>query len=256
MIDRFEKLEFSHTAYNARRTLRNANPSQFEIANFNGLKLLKDSEIAFANQIWGLSDQTIGFLPQAMQIYDQLKMSPYLDVAAANLSAALKTQLLDMNFEMIEELNFLSIKLAEIEVKSPQINVEFMQPSGADDFLKLLKTSGMQTTNEIWQLKNHLYCTDKFRCFMAKLDGVPRAMATTYVDGKYGFLANAYTQADFQNQGCQTALLQARIIDAKQLGLGELLVDVVPNTSSERNCLKAGFKPLATRYIWQKKSPT
>lgn len=259
MSQKFETLEHRHIAFNAQRTLRSAKSSQFEIDNFNGLQLLKDSNIAFANQIWGVNEQTIMHLTDAMSVYDEMSMSPEVDIIDVNLTPSVKDQLIDSGFELVETLNFLTINLNQVEITSSDIVVERQNNDDADKFLDLLKTSGLQTTAEIWQLKKQLYCTDTFRCYMAKIDGKACAMATTFIDGQYGLMANAYTHQDYQKQGCQTALLQARINDAKQIGLTDLIVDVVPNTSSERNCLKVGFKPLNTRYIWQRKtqkSPT
>ncbi len=252
MSNKFKKLEHNHIAYNAQRTLRTKTESQFKIDNFGSLQLLSDANIAFANQIWGIDEQSIKYLPEAMQIYDNLSMSPELDITDKNLTKKLRENLKKMGFKQIEILNFLVHKEEDFATISPEIEVERLQNEDADTLLKLLKISGMQTTEDIWQLKKHLYCTDLFRCYVAKIDGVVRALATTYVDGQFGLLANAYTQEAFQNQGCQTALIQARISDAKHLGLTDLIVDVLPNTSSESNCLKAGFKPLNTRYIWQK----
>ena len=179
-------------------------------------------------------------------------MSPCIDIKHDDLTDSLKTYLTSLGFELVETLNFLSIQCADIQQTIPKIKVERLQPKHANIFLDLLKTSGLQCTDDIWQLKQQHYCTERFRCFIAKIDGQPRALATTFIDEQYGLLANAFTPADFQNIGCQTALLTARLQDAKSLGLSTLIVDVIPNTTSERNCLKLGFQPLETRYIWQK----
>lgn len=254
MTKKFEDLELQHIAYNAQRTLRSANPSQFEMVKLGELTLLKDRNIAFANQIWGLNEQVFNQLPNILAQYNEISKSPYLDITADNQTEKLKTDLEGLGFEIAEVLNFLTLNLADTKTTKPQHKVERLHNKDADMFLDLLKISGMQPTDEIWQLKKPLYCTDKFRCFVAKIDGELRALATTFVDGQYGLMANAFTQPKFQNLGCQTAILQARLNDAKQIGLTTLIVDVIPNTTSERNCLKIGFKPLETRYIWQKKA--
>lgn len=249
---KFENLEMKHTEFNAQRTLRTLKPSLFETQKFKGLMLLKDENIAFANQIFRVNQQSVNHLADALAIYNDISMSPYLDINQADLSDDLKLHLQNMKFEIVETLNFLSAKCQNISITTPKIEVNRLQPSDADAFLALLQTSGMQCTGEIWQHKKHLYCSDIFRCYIAKIDGQPRALATTFIHKQYGLMANAFTQPDFQNRGCQTALLTARMQDAKQLGLKQLIVDVVPDTASERNCLKAGFEPLETRYIWQK----
>lgn len=249
---KFENLESQHIAFNARRTLRNAKPSLYRKINIKQLILLTDANIAFANQIWGLSPHSMAYFDEALAVYQQLGMSPDVDIRQADLTDQVKKILQDRQFENDEILNFLSVNCQDITPKPVKLEVERLQPKDADVFLNLLKTSGMQCDDDIWQLKKHHYCTDMFRCYIAKIDGQPRALATMYIDKQYGLLANAYTQSEYQNRGCQTALLHARLHDAKNLGLSALIVDVIPDTSSERNCLKVGFKPLETRYIWQK----
>lgn len=250
--NKFQNLEIKHIEFNAQRTLRTNKPSRFEICKAQGLVLLKDANIAFANQIWGLNPHSQIQLHDALATYKRISMSPYLDIRGEDLTQNLKQQLQDMEFEIVETLNFLSIIRQDIEPSKPAIEVERLNPQDADMFLALLKTSGIQCDEDIWQLKKHLYCTERFRCYIAKIDGLPRALATTFIEGQYGLLANAFTQPEFQNRGCQTALLTARMQDAKKLNLTALIVDVIPNTVSERNCLKVGFNPLETRYIWQK----
>ena len=248
----FKNLELKHIEFNAQRTLRTAKPSLFETRKSGELLLLQDANIAFANQILSLNQQSQIDLADALTSYKKINMSPCIDIKHDDLTDSLKTYLTSLGFELVETLNFLSIQCADIQQTIPKIEVERLQPKHANMFLDLLKTSSLQCTDDIWQLKQQHYCTERFRCFIAKIDGQPRALATTFIDEQYGLLANAFTPADFQNIGCQTALLTARLQDAKSLGLSTLIVDVIPNTTSERNCLKLGFQPLETRYIWQK----
>lgn len=254
MANTINKLEVKHIAYSAQRTLRNATLSDFKTSNYNGLQLLIDKNIGFANQIWGVNEQTIFHLPKALGVYEALSMAPELDIINSNLTAETITKLTSFGFEKTEELNFLSTNMQSYTPINPVVKVTRLHNNNAEMFLKLLETSGMKTTQEIWQLKKHLYCTDTFRCFVAVHNNKPCALATSFVDGDFALLANAYTHTDFQNKGCQMALLQARLNDAKQLGLKQLIVDVEPNTTSERNCVRAGFKPLNSRSIWQKKA--
>lgn len=100
----------------------------------------------------------------------------------------------------------------------PVVRVERWTSTRADDFLALLKTSGLQCSDEIWQAKRHLYCSDAFRCFVAYQGDTPCAWATTYLDDDVATLANAFTQEAARGNGCQTALLHARIRDAIEHG--------------------------------------
>ncbi|MCJ8323184.1 MAG: GNAT family N-acetyltransferase [Rhizobiales bacterium] len=254
LAGKFSNLEINHIAFNAKRTLRTANSSQFELVHMHGLSLLKDAAIGFANQIWGINQQTIAHLPAALAVYANINQSPELDINQTDLTAKIGAQLASLNFEMVELLNFLSLECQAIPAPAvnSDIHVTRLMPSDADLFLALLETSGMQTNAEIWNLKKHLYCTDVFRCFVAKVDGVACGLATLYIDNQFGLLANAFVQPKFRNLGCQSVLLNARLQDAKKSGLKQLIVDVVPNSSSERNCVKFGFKAYETRFIWRK----
>lgn len=69
-------------------------------------------------------------------------------------------------------------------------------------------------------------------------------------DRRVAILANAYTQEAYRGKGCQTALLHARIQDAKAAKVTHLLTDVMPDTISSRNCKAAGFTTKTIRTVW------
>lgn len=97
-----------------------------------------------------------------------------------------------------------------------------------------------------------MYCTETFRCYVAKINGKPCAWATSFIENEYAILANAYTQEAYRSNGCQTALLRARIEEAIGLGVKVILTDVMPNSISSKNCKSVGFTKSGTRSVWCK----
>jgi len=59
-------------------------------------------------------------------------------------------------------------------------------------------------------------------------------------------LGSAFTHPSFRARGFHSQLLQARI----EAIPGQLFVDCSPDTSSHRNCLRAGFIEYETRQVW------
>lgn len=80
----------------------------------------------------------------------------------------------------------------------------------------------------------------------------PCAWATSFIENEYAILANAYTQESHRSKGCQTALLRARIEDAISLGTEMVLTDVLPSSTSSKNCKSVGFSSAGIRSVWCK----
>lgn len=64
--------------------------------------------------------------------------------------------------------------------------------------------------------------------------------------GSNAILGSAFTVPDWRGQGCELQLLHAR----RRLTPGTLFVDVAPDSTSYRNCVRAGFSDLQTRLVW------
>ncbi|EKM29632.1 hypothetical protein VCHENC02_4569, partial [Vibrio harveyi] len=167
----------------------------------------------------------------------------------------LKAWLSDRDYVPAYEHEFLELRAVNyvpLEEVSDEVTVERWTHENVDAFLTLLKTSGLECSDEIWEKKRSLYCTDKFRCYVAKINGQPCAWATSFIENEFAILANAYTQENYRSNGCQTALLRARILDAMSLGVQVLLADVMPSSTSSKNCKSVGFCSVGVRSVWCK----
>ena len=86
-----------------------------------------------------------------------------------------------------------------------------------------------------------------WRCYLALIDGEPRACAATLLDGEVAELGIAATLESGRRRGCQLALLARRIEDAAAAGARTLFVETgarVPGhpSTSYGNILRAGFE--------------
>lgn len=86
-----------------------------------------------------------------------------------------------------------------------------------------------------------------WRCYVARIDGVPLACGATFLDGEIAELGIGGTLEGGRRRGCQLALLRRRIEDAAAAGARTLFVETgarVPGhpSSSYGNILRAGFE--------------
>ena len=126
-------------------------------------------------------------------------------------------------------------------------------PDQTDEFFDLLDLSGAAFTKEKRELKQSFYCTDQFRCYVARNElGQSTGWGTMYVSDGIGFLANSFTLPEFRCQGFQTALLHTRLNESLDLKLDCAFTDVEPGTQSHQNCERAGFQLLSNNVIWQR----
>ncbi len=133
--------------------------------------------------------------------------------------------------------------------------VRLLEPDDADHFFDLLGLSGVEFSDEKRNLKRSFYCNDTFRCYASyEDDGKPTGWATMYVSEHAAFFANMYTIPEYRRQGVHASLLATRLNDVIDLGLQFAFTDVVPASSSHRNCERCGFRILTNNVIWVRKN--
>jgi hypothetical protein len=96
---------------------------------------------------------------------------------------------------------------------------------------------------------------EAWRCYIARLNGEPRACAAMLLDEGIAEFGIAATLEGARGRGCQLALLHRRILDAAAAGCHTLFVETgerVPGrpAASYRNILRAGFEEAYLRPNW------
>ena len=89
-------------------------------------------------------------------------------------------------------------------------------------------------------------------CFLAEMDGAPVAAAAMNVHEGIALLAGATTVPAARRQGAQAALFQTRLAYAAERGVDLAMVVAAPGSSSQRNAMRRGFRPVYTRAKWQR----
>lgn len=243
---------------NAQRSLASAPDSQFEIAKFGDTLAISDPSRAahpFYNRVLGLAAADAGELKSILAHYKNRKCKPHFDLGADAIVPELISSLVERGFEPSEALHYLSTTPGSQAPKNrnPAIRVERWNTTRADEFRALLASSGVECDDAIWQQRRKHYCTDVFRVFVAHIDDSPRAWATLFADHdtRCGYLANAFTMPKSRDQSCHLALLEARLLDARELRLKAAYTDVIEDTVSVRNCRRAGMKPECVLTLWR-----
>ena len=191
--------------FNNERTLSTALASELMSIEDDGFTVYIDKTRKYDNQI--LIDGVCNFasLEADLKLFGD-GISPEISIAPNALKTELKSWLSKHQFVPAFEHEFLELSAEDyVEKPSPEplvtepssdvdkVTVERWTQDNADEFLALLKTSGLECSDQIWQQKRALYCTDTFRCYVAKIEGKPCAWATSFTNNEHAILANAYT---------------------------------------------------------------
>lgn len=244
----------SYFRFNNKRTLSTELPSELLIYEANGCSIFVDKTRRYDNQIVIRDAFKAAELERHLQLFHN-KCSPEISIEPQANTPELQTWLSSRGFAPVYEHEFLELQASNYvasEKAQGLMTIERWGQSNVDDFLALLKTSGVVFTTDVWEKKRSFYCTDTFRCYVATMNGVPCAWATSFIENKYAIFANAYTQEEHRSKGCQTALLRARTEDAMSLGIEMLLTDVMPGSTSSNNCKSVGFCSIGIRSVWEK----
>lgn len=247
----------NYAYFNAARSLSTPAPSKCERFRFGSATVIVDPArpgSPMCNRVLDYGADSISHLPEILSLFEEYNQEPHFDITADNLFPEVIASLVENDISASEALTYLSLVPAKTEPQESAegIAVESWEEERADDFLALLRQSGVNCSNETWEDRKQYYCTDTFRTFVALCDGQPCAWATLYVDDNGGFFANAYTLSKFRNRGCHSALLRARTLDARGLGLDRVFTDVEAGSQSHHNCRRAGFGDQTVVTLWKR----
>lgn len=96
-----------------------------------------------------------------------------------------------------------------------------------------------------------LYGRPGWHLYLAFVEEAPVAVALLHIQDQIATLVAATTVPQFRGRGCQTALLQQRIVDAADAGCTLLATQTRVGTASQRNMERAGMRVAYTSTIWR-----
>jgi GNAT superfamily N-acetyltransferase len=86
------------------------------------------------------------------------------------------------------------------------------------------------------------------QAYVAEIDGRPAATGAMFIHDEVAFLMTDGTLPGFRGRGLQQALIQRRIQDAIAQGARHAMASTVPNSGSQSNYLRNGFRVLYTKF--------
>lgn len=89
-------------------------------------------------------------------------------------------------------------------------------------------------------------------CFAASIDGTLAATGVLAMHGGIALLAGASTRPAWRRRGAQSALLAARLQQARQAGCDLAMICARPGSDSHRNAERRGFRVAYTRIKWHR----
>lgn len=256
--DPLNEILASYSRFNAARSLGQPGDSEFEVHRFGDALALIDPArpgSVMCNRVLGLSEKSAPQLKDILAAYDAAGAVAHFDISGENLFPSVLEPLVKRGFTAKEATTYLTTnprKVRQTATQDSKLSLERWNDERVDEFLKLLETSGVECAPDRWARRREQYCTDTFRVYVASWEGVPCAWGTIFVERNVGYFANAFTQEDYRRRGCQLALLNARLDEAKDLGLRNVYTDVVADSESHRNCKRAGFTKLTVVTTWTK----
>jgi len=85
------------------------------------------------------------------------------------------------------------------------------------------------------------------QAYVAEVDGVAVATGALFLHDEVAFLMTDGTRPDYRGRGLQQALIQRRCADAVAMGAKHAMASTLPNSPSQSNYLRQGFRVLYTK---------
>ena len=101
-------------------------------------------------------------------------------------------------------------------------------------------------------LNNNFFEGSPTRFYLALVNGTPAAIGLLLISDNIGYLATATTLAEFRGHGCQKALIQQRILDAREAGCELVTSHTAFASASQINMEKAGLRLAYNKALWTK----
>ncbi len=249
-LDAIEALDVAYARFNAQRSLRARDP-ELVVRDVGELRVLTDPSRPrdeTSNRVVGLTLARAGALDDALALFGEVPRQ--VDVAVDRMDPRLCGALTERGLAPAQALCWLWADPRAMDHGAVE-GVEVRRLDGDPDvFLDWIGASAPEPLSPLVRAKRaRHYCTDTFRAYVASVDGEVAGRATTWCHEGAGVFANAYVHHSHRRRGVHRALFAARARDAAGLGLAWVVTDVLPETASHRNALRAGMER-RTSYVW------
>lgn len=146
-------------------------------------------------------------------------------------------------------------------VIEPDQSVDIRETSGCEQIdthidLQLgISNVPQEAIDRLRPLRRRWWDLPRLRFYLAYVDGVPAAQAVLDWSDDLAYLASAGTLPQFRNRGLQTALIQRRLADAKELGCKVVFGGSDFESNSRTNQMACGLQVAYTSALWTQPKP-
>jgi GNAT superfamily N-acetyltransferase len=248
---RLDRLDLAYARFNALKTVSTVRDSRFTEHAVGPLTVTTDGarDGAYYNRVIGLTPGSIAFLDKALRLLSD-RPRVRVDVETGDVSR-LAPVLRSIGFRLTAELAWLGADPEEAAPDTAPTSVRRLTPDDLDAVRSLLELEG-RIDDDIWDARRAHLGTETFRLFGLHAGKDLVAMATCWRSGEHAILGNAFTLPAHRGRGHQRALLAARLVDARDLGLDFVATDVEPGTASHRNCRAVGLPEIRAQSVWER----
>jgi ribosomal protein S18 acetylase RimI-like enzyme len=211
-------------------------------------------ELDFVNRVYGLWPEDKGRAGDIAAFYREHGVRGWLELAPSETFEHLAAALAEVGaahtgFHTVLYGRPLPGERAEIAVERAQDPKLFadvlLRGHGVPDAARARDLSSVRRWTEI----------DGWHLYLARVDGEPAGAALLVLEEGLAYLANASTLPEFRRRGVQTALIAARIADARAAGCEEVCSGTAFGSASQRNLERAGFAVAYTKAVWRFQNP-
>jgi GNAT superfamily N-acetyltransferase len=257
-IRRLERLDAAFTRYNSERSLL---PSEaaLELRRAGEAIAIRDRARAttyYYNRIVGLGAADLDHLDDLIAWYDEADIPCGLSTTPDRADEAVLQAIAARGFRVTATNCFFWLDLAAHEQQAlpASLHIRRADPADIDTVYDLFigEEPDPPVSRETRQARAPAHMRPHFPIYLAELEGRPVAMATMFIHEGLAFLGNANTHPDARRRGCQQALIEHRLREAKHLGCDAAASDTSFGTTSHRNIERAGLRLIYQDLSWQR----
>lgn len=248
--------ELVYSKYNAEKTLSATEASAFECQRFEGLDVTRDEGRAdpYYNRIVRLpADTPPTALQRALDFLDERSARVEVPLTSTSMvtSGAHRKILQSCGFSRSDDVAWWVAQrrtpedAASDADASSSVLVEEISRERHAALRSLFETDG-PIESATWEQKIDATFDPQMRWFGVFDAEQLVAAASIWTHERASILGSAMTRQSHRRRGIQRLLLDAR----RRCGAETHFVDVEPDSTSERNCSRAGFAPFERRQVW------
>ena len=209
------------------------------------------------NTVKGLKDGDENIVNLIIEYYKDREIPVRFELTPAHASSGLLNYLSEAGFYQTDFHTTLYGALSEELVPiDPEITIRKLKKNEFDTYADIY-TKGFQMPaflkSGIAQNNEVLYDNDNWNFYLASVKNEPAGIGALFINDGIGTLAAAATVPHLRNKGIHSALITARINQAKMLGSTLVVGQARFASVSQNNMERTGMKIAYTKAIWVEK---